>query len=194
MATTTGYLDITEQTVPATPAASHQRLYIDSTTHLLKVVNSSGTASNVGAAAAFSGCFAYNSGTQSFNATTLTTITFDSELYDTASYHNTGANTGRLVAPVTGYYRVEGNIWYASTSGINYALLEKNTSGAYIRGGAWSYSGVGSAAGFSTVVNLTASDYLTLVGYHTQAGSIATGDSGSTPSQQNWFAMTYLGS
>lgn len=38
---------VTEGTVPATPAAGKQRLYIDSTTHVLKYVNSSGTASNV---------------------------------------------------------------------------------------------------------------------------------------------------
>lgn len=41
---------ITEGTVPSTPAAGKQRLYIDSTTHVLKVVNSSGTASNVAGA------------------------------------------------------------------------------------------------------------------------------------------------
>lgn len=39
---------ITEGTVPSTPAAGKQRLYIDSTTHVVKVVNSSGAASNVG--------------------------------------------------------------------------------------------------------------------------------------------------
>lgn len=39
---------ITEGTVPTSPAAGKQRLYIDSTTHLVKVVNSGGTASNVG--------------------------------------------------------------------------------------------------------------------------------------------------
>jgi hypothetical protein len=43
---------ITEGTVPASPAAGKQRLYIDSTTHLPKVVNSSGTASNVGGGSA----------------------------------------------------------------------------------------------------------------------------------------------
>lgn len=43
MATTTGYLDITEGTEPSAPAAGHQRLYVDSTTHLLKMTNSSGT-------------------------------------------------------------------------------------------------------------------------------------------------------
>lgn len=42
---------VVEGTVPATPSAGQQRVYIDSTTHLLKVVNSSGTASNVGATA-----------------------------------------------------------------------------------------------------------------------------------------------
>lgn len=42
MATTTGYIDYTEQTVPASPAASHQRLYINSTSHRLIRVNSSG--------------------------------------------------------------------------------------------------------------------------------------------------------
>jgi hypothetical protein len=40
---------ITEGTVPASPASGKQRLYIDSTTHGYKTVNSSGTASDVGA-------------------------------------------------------------------------------------------------------------------------------------------------
>ena len=39
---------ITEGTEPAAPAASKQRLYIDSTSHNLKIVNSSGVESNVG--------------------------------------------------------------------------------------------------------------------------------------------------
>jgi hypothetical protein len=39
---------IVEGTEPAAPAAGRQRLYIDSTTHLLKITNSSGTESTVG--------------------------------------------------------------------------------------------------------------------------------------------------
>ena len=38
---------ITEGTEPSAPAAGKQRLYIDSTSHLLKVTNSSGVESNV---------------------------------------------------------------------------------------------------------------------------------------------------
>ncbi len=42
------YLTLVESTEPSAPSAGQQRLYVDSTTHLLKITNSSGTDSNVG--------------------------------------------------------------------------------------------------------------------------------------------------
>src|SRR6187551_2636854 len=45
---------ITEGTEPSAPAAGKQRLYIDSTTHLLKATNSSGTDRTIEATAASS--------------------------------------------------------------------------------------------------------------------------------------------
>src|SRR6185503_20518084 len=42
---------IAEATEPTAPAAGHQRLYIDSTTHLLKATNSSGTERTIEASA-----------------------------------------------------------------------------------------------------------------------------------------------
>lgn len=139
------------------------------------------------------GCKVYNSTTQSFNATTLTTITFDSEEYDTNVFHDTGSNTARLTAPITGKYCVKAGIWYATTSGTNYVLLDKNAGAAYIRGGATAQNGGGSGIFIVTDIALTAGDYITVVGYHTQAGSIATGDTGTTPSQQNWASMHLIG-
>src|SRR5215467_11070207 len=49
-----------------------------------------------------------------------TVITYDSERYDTDSYHSTSSNTGRLTVPVTGFYLVTLNIQveFTSTSGI----------------------------------------------------------------------------
>lgn len=145
------------------------------------------------AALPFSGCKVYNSATQSFNASTLTTITYNSEEYDTNAYHDTGSNTGRLVAPFTGYYRVGAGIWYATTTGTNYVLIDKNSGASYIRGGATAQNGGGSGIFLTTTILLTAGDYLTIVGYHTEAGSVATGDNGGTPSQQNWATMEFLG-
>lgn len=48
MATTTGYIDFTEQATPASPSAGHQRVFVDSTAHSAKIVNSSGSVSALG--------------------------------------------------------------------------------------------------------------------------------------------------
>ncbi len=147
----------------------------------------------VGADAAISGCLIYNSTTQSFGATTLTYITYDSEVYDVGGYH-AGGNPTRLVAPSTGYYELAAGIWYATTSGTNYILVDKNHAGAFIRGGATAWNAGSSGVFFRTPPTLlTAGDYLEVVGYHTEAGTIATGDTGSTPSQQNWASMRLVG-
>jgi len=172
-------------------ASINQRLAIGAAGKILQTVD--GVDPVWGYSAPILGCKVYNSTTQSFNATTLTTITFDSEEYDTATMHDTGSNTGRLVAPVTGKYCVKAGIWYATTSGTNYVLFDKNGAGSYIRGGATAQNGGGSGMFLATDVMLSANDYITVVGYHTEAGSIATGDTGTTPSQQNWAAMYLIG-
>lgn len=66
---------ITEGTVPASPAAGKQRLYVDSTSHLLKLVNSSGTASTVGSAASLTSTSADSSAAVTLTADTITDAT-----------------------------------------------------------------------------------------------------------------------
>jgi hypothetical protein len=55
MATTTGFIDYTEQAAPANPAASHQRLFVRSSDHVLCYVNSSGTVTPVASSGAATG-------------------------------------------------------------------------------------------------------------------------------------------
>lgn len=57
-------------------------------------------------AAAFSGARVYNNASQSISTSTWTSITFNSERFDTDSYHDTGSNTSRLTIPSNGYYLV----------------------------------------------------------------------------------------
>lgn len=172
------------------PDVDYRRLFLgeDAALHLR---DSAGAVSGVLPYAV--GCFVYHSTTQSFAATTLTTITFDSEAYDTNTFHDNVTNNARMTAPITGKYRISAGIWYATTSGTNYVLFDKNGAASYIRGGATAQNGGGSGLFLSTSVSLTAGDYITVVGYHTQAGTIATGDTGTTPSQQNWAAMELIG-
>jgi hypothetical protein len=184
-----------EGAAPATPASGQVVSYAKAD-GLLYSKDDAGveTVMSGGASAGFMGCFAYHSTTQAFNDATLTTISLDSELYDTSAFHDPATNSGaRIVAPVTGYYRIFGGIWYATLTGTNYLLLEKNSSGVYIRGGAKNENGGTSGVSHSTTALLTAGDYITMVGYHTEAGSLATGDVGTTISQQNYLGMELIG-
>lgn len=63
---------------------------------------------------AFSGVRAYKSGAvQSIPDNTHTAVSLDVELYDTDSYHSIVTNTTWLVVPVTGKYRVVGQVAFA---------------------------------------------------------------------------------
>lgn len=67
-----------------------------------------------GAAPAFSGARVYhNGGTQTFSSGSpypQGVVLFDSERYDTDSYHDTTTNKSRLTIPATGKYRVGANM------------------------------------------------------------------------------------
>lgn len=62
----------------------------------------------------FSGACATKNTTQSIPNGAATTVVFETEDYDTDSYHSTSSNTSRLVVPVTGYYHITGYIELAS--------------------------------------------------------------------------------
>lgn len=141
----------------------------------------------------FHGCLAYNSALQALNATTLTYMALNAEDHDTDSMHDTVTNNSRVAAPVTGKYRVAGQIFYATTSGTNYVLFDKNHAGVFIRGVPTDNGGASGMLASLPAIALTAGDYIEMVGYHTQAGSINTGDSGTTPSQQNYLSLELIG-
>lgn len=76
---------------------------------------------------AFSGATVSNSGVVSSSSGIGLALTADTEAYDTASYHSTGSNTSRLVAPVTGYYHVVTWVsWAANTASFRQVSLEVN--------------------------------------------------------------------
>lgn len=61
-------------------------------------------------------CRVYNSSNISITNGTLTTLTFNSERFDTDTMHSTSTNTGRITFNTAGLYVVGGNIsWAADT-------------------------------------------------------------------------------
>lgn len=109
---------------------------------------------------------------------TLTTgvaaaIAFDAERYDTDAFHDTSVNTSRLTIPFAGYYRVTGNLRYASNAtGFRQAQLRLNGTTL-----------IGSVVVSATATNVTdlqvtsdylfaAGDYIELVAGQTSGGNL----------------------
>jgi hypothetical protein len=121
-------------------------------------------------AAAFSGARARKSAAQAITTATWTEITFDTEDYDTASYHNNSTNTSRFVAPTTGYYSINVNaVGYNSGTNTNrYMNLQKNSTDSI----ALDYSTSSNTVigqQLATYFYLTAGDYIN-VRYYQSSG------------------------
>lgn len=127
-----------------------------------------------GGAITFSGSRVYNSGTQTINDSTETALTFDSERYDTDAYHSTSSNTSRLVAPVSGYYRIGANVeWDAGVGGIppGFLRLSVRLNGTTVIGS----SEVEIVNRFirretATEYFLSGGDYVEIMAFHTTTG------------------------
>jgi hypothetical protein len=193
---------ITEGTEPAAPAAGKQRMYIDSTTHVLMLTNSSGTESAVGSAGtpAFGGALAYNSATQSINDSAVTIVTFDSEDFDTATYHSTSSNTGRMTVPTTGKYRFLATVYFnsADADGLRIVEFEKNgaTAGAgtLLRGQSrmFGHASNTQVQQAEVVASLTATDFVTVIVFQSSGAAMNIGHA-TAPEIQSSFSVQFLG-
>jgi hypothetical protein len=113
------------------------------------------------AGATASGCYVYMSSSQSIPTGSTTTLLWNSESFDTDSYHSTSVNTGRLTVPSAGKYLITGVItWAANASGTTRDVYLVKNAGTYLYmnnvrpavSSPQTYS-------FATTVNASASDY-----------------------------------
>lgn len=142
------------------------------------------------AGASFVGCRLTNSANQSINNTTVTAITFDTETFDTDGFHSTVSNTSRITIPSGkgGKYLVFAmGMFVANTTGrrefnfrVNGSSYSYHTTNALSSGGTWHL--------VSTVLNLSATDYVELMAWQNSGGAlIFNGD------LDNYFGCVYLG-
>lgn len=129
--------------------------------------------------------FAANLSNQSVLADTNTTMSFNNEVYDTAScYNNTGSTVGGIPAysflpNVAGYYQVSINcFWLSYTAGVNQALA------LYINGsGATELTRInlpsGNIGGSRLIYLNGTTDYISASWYSTNGTSTLVGNNGS---------------
>jgi len=121
-----------------------------------------------------SGARVHNTSTITLTTATLTVLTFNSERYDTDSYHSTSSNTGRLTAPADGSYFILANVRFAAnsigerrlvlllngTTNIAYKLFMPVTTGSV------------TLEQISTIYQLSAGDYVEVQAYQTSGGNL----------------------
>lgn len=152
-------------------------------------------ATGSGGGGTFVGCRAYNNATQSIANTGETAVAFNTESYDTSTFHDTSTNNSRFTVPTTGYYTATGFVFFANVAG--------GARNAYFKINGSTYtSGQATQLGDSTNGNylepilvdiaLTAGDYIELIVAQNSAGAINIGH-GSAASAQCALSIRKIG-
>lgn len=117
---------------------------------------------------------------QAVATATFTPISFDTTFYNVGGIWSAGSPT-RLTAPVDGYYEVKGQVrWANNTTNTRGLWFQKNGTGNRIQG-VYAPAMNSLEQSTSTVIQLTAGDYIEVLAYQDSGGSLnitpfATGD------------------
>lgn len=120
------------------------------------------------------GCSVYKSGNQAITSTnTWTTITFDSENFDTDSMHSTSTNTSRITIPsgLAGKYVITANLAWTAGVGARGLAIAKN-------GTRLNYDFMNATTAFDTyqnssvIVDLAVNDYIEIQAFQSTGGSL----------------------
>jgi len=137
----------------------------------------------------FVGCHLYKSGTQSINNSTDTALTWDSEQFDTDTFHSTSTNTSRITIPSgkAGKYLFLGRInWTTNSTGAREFKLFKNGVEQFWNPAALAATQTGNQ--WSTIYDAAVGDYFEAYVWQSSGGALTT--IGGTSSE---FSCQYLG-
>ena len=117
-----------------------------------------------------------NSSGETIPSSSSTTLTYNTEDFDTANLHSTTTTTSRLIAPVAGKYMIMASAeWTTNTSGRRILILELNGTTQIMRDSVSpnNDSGIGPEQEVETVYQLAAGDYVEVVAYQDSGSSLA---------------------
>ena len=118
-------------------------------------------------------CRIYNSAAQTIGNASWTTLTFDNESFDTDSMHSTVTNTGRITVPEDGVYLLIHTVGFTSNStGFRATRFIKNGTTNFFGNSIDGTNGNTCTAVGTTILSLSASDYVTVQVYQNSGGDL----------------------
>jgi hypothetical protein len=146
-------------------------------------------------ATTYSGVRLENTAAQTVSSGAWTTLTFNTEVFDTDGFHSTVTNTSRVTIPSgkAGYYMVQAQAMdNGENNGRRLIRVTKNGTANFAIEGIPGLSVDPASASLQTVVNCAVGDYLEISWYQNWSGGnmtvLGNGDPGNP-----MFAVTYLG-
>lgn len=139
-------------------------------------------------------CRVTNNAAQSIPNATWTALTFNTELVDTNTMHDTVTNTSRITYNTAGLYMVTCSNAFAanSTGGRGIGVRKNGTGGSPTEGGtlvAPHSSGVSTYISYSTLVKLAVTDYLEVMLWQASGGALSTSVEAGLPT----FTAVWVG-
>jgi hypothetical protein len=122
----------------------------------------------------FVGCSIFNNANQSIPNATGTTITFNSEQFDTDGFHSTSTNTGRITIPSGkgGKYLLTAVVRWSSASTSGRRLIEMYNSSVLVLTTELPAATSDPTTVISTIVDAPATEYFYLNAYQSSGGAL----------------------
>jgi hypothetical protein len=136
-------------------------------------------------------CRVYHSVAQALVTAVITTIAFDTEVWDTDNIHDNAFNNSRLTCTKAGLYWIGGGITYAAHAVGRRMVYIYLNAGTYLAAqtSVTNTEGATHHVALGTIYKLIVGDFVELRGYQTSGGNLnANGGAVRFP----WFGMTRI--